>query len=185
LTPEAPPTPISHSVGCVECGEPPPYHGFCCPESLPPRSLWNRRDPDLLFGSAATAVIPFRQSGFAKSFDRELVTGRLGTHPEAAELERLDPRELLATQSGLQRPALEHYLGIAYRQIGRPYAEPHSPGNKYPLVYRYEVPSDGRLEAMILAGHHRSAAALLQGHAVLVRVVDGPVRANGARQCGG
>jgi hypothetical protein len=88
-----------------------------------------------------------------------------------------DPRQLLATQSGLQRPALEHYLGSVYRQIGRPYAEPHSPGNKYPVVYRYPRPTDGRLEAVILAGHHRSAAALLQGRTVLVRVVDGQVRA--------
>ena len=165
---------------CPECGELLPLHRFRCPESLPPLSLWNTQHPEILFGSASETVVPFGQAPFAKAFDRDLVASHLAIHPPAVELERLDPRELLATQPGVQRPAVEHYLGPFYRELGVPFAEPHSPGNKYPVVYRYVRPLDGRREVMILAGHHRSTAALLQGRRVLARVVEGPVRLKGS-----
>lgn len=129
--------PVAHPdpVKCPECREPAPYHGFCCPESLPPRSRWNVQDLDILFGSADETVIPFRGSPFAKAFDRNLVKSRLAFHPSAMELD------------------------------------------KYPVVYRHTTPTAGRRDSMILAGHHRSTGALLQGRTVLARVIEGPVRA--------
>jgi hypothetical protein len=177
MTPGDQPDPI----GCPECGQPAPYHGFGCPESSPPRSLWGVHDIDLLFHSAGQTVVPFRGSSFAKAFDGEMVKSHLARQPSAAELEQVDPRKLLATQPGIQRAAVQYYPGSAYGRLGRPYAEPHSPGNKYPVIYRYTTPAAGRHECMILAGHHRSTAALLQARPVLARVIEGPVRAKGVR----
>ena len=160
---------------CEECGEALPYHQFRCPESVWPRSLWNKQSAAVLFKTAFETVIPFPYSAYAKLYKKDLVTSRLACHPSARELERIDPRLLLATQPGLQRPAIEYYLGDKYRTLGRPFAEPHNPGNKYPVIYRYRRPHDGETQMMILAGHHRSTAALLQGRPVFARVIEGRV----------
>ncbi len=167
--------PVHPETTCPICGQKLPLHGFRCPESLPPRCFWATGDADQLFNGAPVTVIPFTQAAFAKAYDADLVAGRLRLHPHAAGLARVDPRHLLATQPGIQRPAVDHYLGRRYQRWGLPYAEPHHPGNKYPVLYRYVHPTAGSEEVMILAGHHRATAALLQGHLLIARQITGPV----------
>jgi hypothetical protein len=167
---------------CPSCGEAPGLHAFRCPESLPPRCYWGIGDARGLFGGATVTVIPFNQAAFATAFDGDLVADRLRFHPRSSDLVNADPRHLLATQPGVQRPAVEHYLGTKYEMWGLPFAEPGNPGNKYPVLYQYVHPMSGASEAMILSGHHRSTAALLRGRLLLARQITGPVWLRGGRR---
>lgn len=131
--------------------------------------LYGSNDPDKLFHGGSTAVTPWPKAGRRKDrddYDKTLVRNELSGPPH---LEDVDPRILSATQGGLQRPALMHYMGLDHRQTSEPYADKGNAGNKYPFVYKRE---DGT--NMILSGHHRATAALLKGEPLRARVVSGP-----------
>ena len=80
----------------------------------------------------------------------------------------VDPRVLLATQTGITRPGVGFYLRDDYPTRGDTYQGDRDPGNRLPLVYI----RDG-CEALILAGHHRSTAALIRGAPLEAIVVEG------------
>lgn len=79
-------------------------------------------------------------------------------------LDEVDPRHLHASQTFLVRHHLRYYLTGEWERTGRTSADMDRPVNRYPLVV-----DDGHGHDVIVAGHHRSAAALLQGRPVLVR----------------
>jgi hypothetical protein len=69
-----------------------------------------------------------------------------------------DPRALHGMQGGLVRHIVQHYMTGDNRH-GEPYADAHQAGNAHPVVFH-----NLRTGNMIIAsGHHRAAAALLQG----------------------
>jgi len=83
-------------------------------------------------------------------------------------VEDVDPRKLSATQPSVILPGVQHYMAGRYEVTGETYEPGLSIGNKTPIIYV----RDGS-EAMILAGHHRSTAALLHGETVRAIVVRG------------
>lgn len=74
---------------------------------------------------------------------------------EPHTVESVDPTILYATQPNLTRPGVEYYLSGEYLRTGRTFAD-GSVGNRVPVVY-----VNSRGEHLILSGHHRAAAALI------------------------
>jgi hypothetical protein len=140
------------------------------PTGSAPRS---RRPFDEMFPPDAGPVrpVPFNRAPRSK----KLMPHQSELVEEAIELGRtqlVDPRVLLATQTGVTRPGVRFYLGERFARTGDTYQADRDPGNRLPLVYI----RDGT-DAMILAGHHRATAALIQPlEAIVVAGPWGPSR---------
>ncbi len=120
--------------------------------------------------TAPTTVVPWPSAGRRKDrrdHDQDLV-GQVLVAPPCLAL--VDPRTLWATQPGITRSGVDYYLNdLRYPRLGRTYADRDKVSNAFPFIYRR---TDG--QNLILAGHHRSAAALVRGEPVLALVGDGP-----------
>ncbi len=161
---------------CPECGAEKPFHNFGCEEDSAPRKYWGSNDLDSLFKGSSETVVPFKGAGNAsKRYDKQLVHDTLQNHPQSHEIVDFDPRHLKATQPGIQRPAMEHYMGEEYQESGKTFADSHNEGNRLPVVYTYHHPVSGQEEHMILSGHHRATRALLRGEMLKARQIRGPV----------
>jgi hypothetical protein len=131
-------------------------------------------DPDRLFpGGGLRAAVPWPAAGRRKSvkdYDKGLVNHVL-THPEEHQMVHVDPTDpnLRATQPEVTRAGVQHYMGSDYARTGQTFADQHNLENEHPVVYDRE---DG--QRLLLSGHHRAAAALLQGKQFTARVVSGP-----------
>lgn len=129
--------------------------------------LYGSHDLDKLFPSGPLTVAPFPQAGRSKSkqdYDKSLVARSI-THPHEFPIEKVDPRELRATQPSITRPGVSHYLSGEKT----PYADAERAGNDTPRVYHRE---DG--QKILLSGHHRGSAALLRGEPLEAHVIRGP-----------
>lgn len=127
------------------------------------------RSFDHLFPADAGPVrpVPFPRAARSqkrKPFEQAAVTQGI----RSGNTQLVDPRVLLATQTGVTRPGVLFYLQDQYPTRGDTYQGDRDPGNRLPLVYI----RDGR-DAMILAGHHRSTAALIRGDLLEAIVVEG------------
>lgn len=160
---------------CPSCGEETPYHSFGCEQTQAPHKYWGKKDPEVLFQGQSETVAPFKSAPFARGYDKDLVTHRLSQPIEEHHLEDMDPRKLMATQPGVQRGALDHYMN----GNKTPYVDAHNVGNKHPVVYSYTHPHTDQEEHMILSGHHRAAEALLNGHPLKALNIHGPVATRG------
>jgi 2'-5' RNA ligase len=165
--------------GCPECGEEKPYHNFGCTESMAPKKYFGAQHVEALFGGHSETVCPFKTSGASKSYDRDMVAQRVSHDPDHSEMKDFDPRHLEGTQPGIQRAALQHYMGDDYKRTGQTYADPANKGNKHPVVYTYNHPVTGEEHHMLLSGHHRATAALLKGEMLHARQIRGPVTRRG------
>ena len=128
-------------------------------------------DPDTLFGDAPTAPTPWPNAGRSKSrrdYDPDVVKDAIA-NPEHHHLQDIDPRDLRSTQPAITRGGVQHYLSDHYDRTGETFADHGNPGNRRPVVYRRE---DG--QNLLLSGHHRATAALLQGRPLQAVVVHGP-----------
>jgi len=127
--------------------------------------LFRRSDGDV----RPKVVVPWptwtRQRGRAP-YDLDVVRTALRGVPRLADI---DPRSLTATQTWVRWDGVDHYLRPTYRETGRTFADRHSVINRFPFVYRRP---DGT--HLVLAGHHRSAAALVRAEPVRAIVVDEP-----------
>ena len=122
----------------------------------------------LFADEAPLTVVPWSRAaplGRRPEAERHAVASMVGSPPRADQFVDLDPRELSASQPSLLRAGVAFYLEVEYRRSGRTYADRMDPGNKYPIVHA----RDGAL--VVLSGHHRAAAALLQGIHLRARVV--------------
>lgn len=133
-----------------------------------------------VFGETSqTAPAPWPSAGKTKKgtpWDREAVADALRRPPELSDV---DPRNLHATQPSVVRHHAEYYTGGEYERTGATAADQGNVGNQYPVVYRSP---DGR--NLLLSGHHRATAALVQGRPLRARVVNPGARAatpDGAR----
>lgn len=134
--------------------------------------FYGAHDVNRLFpgGSPATPV-PWNQVGPTKTHrvaNDEMIHDAVA-NPERYHTIGLDPRELHATQPGLQRAATQHYMGDEYHRSGTTFADQHHAGNQTPVVFHNL--DNGRL--LIQSGHHRAAAALLKGQQFDALVVPG------------
>lgn len=111
------------------------------------------------FFSGDRHVVPFPQAGRNKvgmPYDPNVV--HAAVHESPPQLVDVDPRTLSATQSMVTRGGVEHYASGEYDRTGETFADKEKAGNRYPVVYSRD---DGT--NLLLSGHHRATAALLQG----------------------
>jgi hypothetical protein len=134
--------------------------------------FWGAGDIDKMFpGGAPTTIVPWEQAGGRKdrqNYDPERVQNVL-RKPQEHELVDIDPRNLKATQPSITRAGVKHYTSGEYEQTGKTFANQDQAGNQYPMVYHRE---DN--DQLLLSGHHRAAAALLQGRQFKGYLVKGP-----------
>lgn len=119
-------------------------------------------------GTAPTTTVPFPAASRRKDkplYDRDAVAHALA---QDVRLTAFDPRTLRSTQRGVTRPGVEFYTSGQYESTGSTYADQHVAGNRHPVVYRN--PDNGQL--LILSGHHRAVAALVQGKPLNAIFVD-------------
>ena len=130
---------------------------------------------DATMGDGPTTGVPFKLAGHLKN---EVTGDGMRRRSDAVakglseppHLQEVDPRELMATQGSVTREGVAHYLGPQFQQHGTLYADVHNQGNQHPTVYQRE--RDGG--QMILSGHHRATAALMNGKQLQARVISGP-----------
>jgi hypothetical protein len=134
--------------------------------------FWGAGDVDKMFGGSPMTVTPWPRAGGRKDvqdYDPERVRAVL-LKPDEHELVDIDPRHLSATQPMITRAGVQHYMpGGGYEISGRTFADRDNPGNQYPMVY-HRAGND----QLLLSGHHRAAAALLQGRQFKGFKVEGP-----------
>jgi hypothetical protein len=122
--------------------------------------------PEFLFGEGQTAPAPWPNAGKTKkgpAWDKDTVHRALSKDPV---LEDYDPRNLHASQPSIVKTHVDYYMSDSYRRTGATAADAGNVGNQYPTVYH--TPDGKRL---LLSGHHRAAAALLQGQPLRARTI--------------
>lgn len=125
---------------------------------------------DDAFGDHVKIVTPWPQAARRRGlalFDREVVGDFVAQAPRLVEV---DPSGLLCTQGWVLREHVSYYVSGEWERTGRTSADMHQRANRYPLLW-----PDDRGRLIILAGHHRSMAALIEKRPVLARVVGRPV----------
>jgi GNAT superfamily N-acetyltransferase len=133
---------------------------------------------DVLFPETGgpTRTAPFPRAGRHKRFqdyDHDLVQSVLADPAEKARLSQMvDPRRLSSTQPSIVRGALDYYLTDEYARTGKTFEAGDNIGNEFPVVYVRDN-GNGTKVAMILSGHHRASAALLQGRPLRAIVIEG------------
>jgi hypothetical protein len=80
-------------------------------------------------------------------------------------LTEVDPRTLRASQPAVLRSHVAHYLSGEWERTGRTSADRHSLANQYPLVV-----DTAEGHRVVVAGHHRAVAALIQAQPLLARI---------------
>ena len=130
--------------------------------------LWGRGGIDGLFHSPLK-VVPWKSAPQRKghpvvgSLDRARL---LAGAPAVADL---DPRFMLSTQTYVVESHVRHYLTDTWETTGRTSAEQGRSHNRWPLVW-----IDEQGHQILLGGHHRSLAALIQARMVRCRVLRPP-----------
>jgi hypothetical protein len=128
--------------------------------------LWGYGDIDQMFpGSGFTTTTPWPRGDrvrHGQAYDHDAVS-ELVRHP--VELVDLDSRDLRCSQPSLVREHVAYYLTGRWEFSGRTSADQHAEHNRFPLIVNNHA---GR--SLILAGHHRTAAALIGGRPVRARV---------------
>ncbi|MGZ0220071.1 MAG: hypothetical protein ACKVIY_13775 [Acidimicrobiales bacterium] len=118
-------------------------------------------------GSAPIHPAPFPRATRSKRFHNHQPQ-IVGYGIASAYTALVDPRQLSSTQPSVTAPGVDFYLTHRYRQTGDTFQGDRDRGNRLPLIYVRD-----RGEALILAGHHRATAALLQGRPLEAIVVTG------------
>jgi len=119
------------------------------------------------YATSPTAPVPWDRAARSKEkplYDAELVkhTVQKARNEDIAEF---DPRTLSANQPAITSSGVRHYLN---NESGL-FADKGDVGNQIPFVYVKRDTGQG----IILAGHHRAAAALLRGKPLRARGVIG------------
>jgi hypothetical protein len=127
--------------------------------------LWGCGDLDRLFGTADRTVTPWPRGGklkYGENFDRNAVTALLAS---PVGLIDIDPREVWCSQPWLLREHVDYYRTGRWELSGRTSADQLAEHNRFPIIVR-----DYRDRLLVVAGHHRTAAALIEGRRVRARV---------------
>jgi hypothetical protein len=136
--------------------------------------LYGSGDIDQVFHGGDRSVVPWRMAAKSKTmqdYDPDVVRGALSKPPV---LTKVDPRDLTATQPMVTREGVDYYTSGRYEQTGETFADKGNLGNQWPVVYRRPTMADpSQHEDLLLSGHHRGVAALLQGKPLDARLVEG------------
>ncbi|MEP7115674.1 MAG: hypothetical protein ABI862_20585 [Ilumatobacteraceae bacterium] len=127
--------------------------------------LWGCGDIDRLFGTADRTVTPWPRGGklkYGENFDRNAVTALLAS---PVGLIDIDPREVWCSQPWLLREHVDYYRTGRWELSGRTSADQFAEHNRFPIIVR-----DYHDRLLVVAGHHRTAAALIEGRQVRARV---------------
>lgn len=124
------------------------------------------------FGTALVSSVPFPYRNDQRDVDFKQATSELNV-----PLVDLDPRRLEASQYGLRRAALLHYLKDTYDITGQLFDRGRNESNDWPVVFEDSVSQ----RLIILQGHHRSTAALIGGRFVRARLIQGKFKELTAR----
>lgn len=128
--------------------------------------LWGCGSVAAVFGDSELRVAPWSTASRTRKaplYEQHELTALLDGPPR---LTRLDPRVLLATQTWVLATHVGYYLTGQWERSGTTSADRDRFHNRYPLVH---VDVNGR--HILLAGHHRSMAALIEGRPVLARML--------------
>lgn len=146
-----------------------------------PDDLYGAKDIDALFPEGKEiASSPWAMAGRRKDrqdYDPDLV--RRAIESPAEDLADVDPRHLRATQPMVTRGGVDYYMNDRrWAETGRTFADQDNPGNAWPVVYRRHnefrtADWQPEHEDLLLSGHHRATAALLQGKQFKARQVEG------------
>lgn len=118
------------------------------------------------FNGHSQIVVSWPRPGRRKGdplYDREVVARFVAELPRLVDV---DPTKLFATQTWVLRSHVAYYMTGEWERTGRTSADMHQRANRYPLIY-----PDERRRLLILAGHHRSMAARIEGRTVQARLV--------------
>jgi hypothetical protein len=121
---------------------------------------------DARFGSHRKVIAPWPRGGRSRlgpTYDRVAVERLLD---EPADLMEVDPGALHASQNWIVRSHVAYYLTGEWERTGRTSADRDSELNRFSVIAL-----DNRGQSIILAGHHRAAAALIEGRPLLVRTL--------------
>ena len=99
---------------------------------------------------------------FKLGYDPKKVSSQMSDAP----LEMVEPGNLHASQPSIVRQHVEYYSGSNYSKTGATSADQGNESNRFPIVYDR---TDGK--RVIVSGHHRAAAALLQSRQFEARVI--------------
>lgn len=124
-------------------------------------------------GGAEVRPVPFPRAGRSKSrrpFSRTAVNDALSQPPQPVEM---DPRTFQATQRSVTAPGVRHYESGDWKDTGELYADHDKPVNQYPVLYERTNESGSRVDRLLLSGHHRATADLLEGRNTPVIHVKG------------
>lgn len=124
-------------------------------------------------GSSPVTTTPWPRAGRNKhlrDYDEQAVGDAVRSSPPS--IEDVDTRTLHSTQPGVTAPGVRYYSSGEYDRSGKTYADGESVGNRFPVVYNRSE-NDGRVTPMLLSGHHRAAAALVEGKPLQAIVVEG------------
>lgn len=130
-------------------------------------------------------TVPWSQMSRRKDrgdYNKNLVADELRKPPSEVTLHPVDTRGLHASQPMVLREHVQHYLSGEYERTGRTSADQELTGNQHPVVYRRAGLGGGPTQDLLLSGHHRAAAALLQGRELHARLIEGgwgPTRGQG------
>jgi len=129
-------------------------------------AFWASGNLDGYFKGAPKVIVPWPSAGRRKNERRipEPEVHQLIAGP--ARLHEVDPLTLFATQPWVLRTHAAYYLTGEWEITGRTSADMHSIANRYPTFV------ERRGQLVIATGHHRSLAALIEGRAVLARIVS-------------
>jgi hypothetical protein len=127
-------------------------------------ALWACGDVDACFKGSTKVVVPWPTAGRRKGESPSPLDGVAQLVARPARLHEVDPRALYASQPWVVREHVAYYLTGDWEKTGRTSADMHSAANRFPTL------ADRRGQLVIVTGHHRSLAALIQGRPVLARV---------------
>lgn len=117
---------------------------------------------DAFFGEEDRIACPWPQVPVGEMDPKLSGTPYVMSSPPA--LAALDPRELWATQPWLLRHHVEYYTSGIWERTGETSADMDDDTNRFPIVLH-----DSQGRPVILTGHHRAAAALIEGRKLRVR----------------
>ena len=126
---------------------------------------WGCGHLDACFNASVKTVVPWPSAGRRKGEPRTPVASIEHLLMAAPRLHEVDPRTLYASQPWVLRTHAGYYLTGEWELTGRTSADMHSSANRYPTF------AERRGQLVIVTGHHRSLAALIQGRPVLARIV--------------
>jgi hypothetical protein len=128
-------------------------------------TVWACGELDACFKGAPKIIVPWPSAGRRKSEPRVPVASIEHILTGPPRLYEVDPRILFASQPWVLRTHAAYYLTREWELTGRTSADMHSAANRFPTF------AERRGQLLIVTGHHRSLAALIEGRPVLARVV--------------